>query len=90
MKYYCLDLGEERIERKLNYCRQLLKLADVIEPGLSQLRGHLLFELQSAMEHKANRAFKRGSAEFKVLTIRSGCDIEIIFYIFPGTNQGSS
>jgi hypothetical protein len=65
-------LSEELIERKLDYCRQLLKLADVIEPGLSQLRGHLLFELQSVTEHKANRAFKRGSAEFKVFTIHCG------------------
>jgi hypothetical protein len=62
----CLELSEELIEKKLNYCHQLLKLADVIEPGLSQLRGHLLFELQSVMEHKAKRAFKHDSAEFKV------------------------
>ncbi len=77
-------MSEELIERKLNYCRQLLKLADVIEPGLSQLRGHLLFELQSATEHKANRAFKRGSAEFKVFTLRITvmCDVEIIYVFF--------
>ncbi len=68
----CLSLSEELIEGKLDYCRQLLKLADVIEPGSSQLRDHLLFELQSVTEHKANRAFKRGSAEFKVITIHCG------------------
>lgn len=53
----------------MEYCNQLLKLADFIDPGLSQLRGHLLFELQSAMENKAIRSFKRDSAQFKVSQI---------------------
>ncbi|XP_057374746.1 SET domain-containing protein SmydA-8-like isoform X1 [Daphnia carinata] len=59
------DLNEEQIGKKLEYCNQLLKLADFIDPGLSQLRGHLLFELQSAMEKKASRSFERDSAQFK-------------------------
>lgn len=83
-------MSEELIERKLNYCRQLLTLADVIEPGLSQLRGHLLFELQSVTEHKANRAFKRGSAEFKVFTIHCELLLCVIlnFCFFLGIDQG--
>jgi hypothetical protein len=90
-------LSEELIEKKLDYCRQLLKLADVIEPGSSQLRDHLLFELQSVTEHKANRAFKRGSAEFKVFTIHCGIGLlpvlgyvvlKLLFFFVLGIDQG--
>jgi hypothetical protein len=64
--YFIIDLSDKQIEKKFNYCNLLLKLADVIEPGLSQFRGQLLFELQAVMEHQVKRTCQHGSAEFKV------------------------
>lgn len=43
------DLSREQVEKKVSYCRELLELADVIDPGLSLFRGTLLFELQAAL-----------------------------------------
>jgi hypothetical protein len=35
------NLTEAQLRHKLNLCRQLLKVADVLEPGYSRLRGKL-------------------------------------------------
>lgn len=64
-----LDLSDDRIENKVQYCRQLLKLADVIEPGLTQFRGQLLYELQAAMEHQIKRKFNKDSTQFQVFVL---------------------
>lgn len=47
--YRYRDLSREQVEKKVSYCRELLELADVIDPGLSLFRGTLLFELQAAL-----------------------------------------
>ena len=76
----------------MDYCRQLLKLADLIEPQLSPFRGQLLFELQAAMEHHIIKNFKPGSSEFRV-----GFGVNNLFlksylthfdYIFAETHEG--
>lgn len=43
------DMRREQLERKVNYCRELLEFANVIDPGLSLFRGTLLFELQAGL-----------------------------------------
>ncbi|KAK3856724.1 hypothetical protein Pcinc_036968 [Petrolisthes cinctipes] len=47
--YRYRDLSREQLERKVEYSRELLGLADTIDPGLSLLRGTVLFELQAAL-----------------------------------------
>ena len=63
------DLSDEQIERKLSYCLDLLKLADVIQPGLSQFRGQILFELYAVTEHKGRRMFQKDPIVFYVSQI---------------------
>ncbi|XP_071538278.1 SET domain-containing protein SmydA-8-like isoform X2 [Panulirus ornatus] len=48
-EYRYRDMTREQLERKVTYCRELLELADIIDPGLSLFRGTLLFELQAAL-----------------------------------------
>jgi len=38
-----------QIENKVKWSKDLLALADVIDPGLSLLRGNVLFELQAGL-----------------------------------------
>ncbi|CAL4065039.1 unnamed protein product, partial [Meganyctiphanes norvegica] len=45
---YC-DMSREQLESKVKYCRELLKIASAIAPGMSLLRGTLLFELQAGL-----------------------------------------
>lgn len=49
MKAVSADMTREKLERKVEYCRELLELADTIDPGMSLFRGTLLFELQAAL-----------------------------------------
>jgi len=53
------DLSDERIQRKMELCYRLLKLAGAVEPGMSQFRGRLLYELQLVMENHARRMFQQ-------------------------------
>lgn len=64
-----LDLSDNKIDNKVEYCRQLLKLADIIEPGLTQFRGQLLYELQAVMEHQIKRKTSRDSTHFQVFVL---------------------
>lgn len=43
------DMTREQLDSKVAYCRELLKIAAVIAPGMSLLRGTLLFELQAGL-----------------------------------------
>ena len=49
--------------RKTIICKQLLDVADKIEPGMSKWRGQILFELQSASVVLAQRALDEGKLE---------------------------
>ncbi|KAB7504647.1 Protein msta, isoform A [Armadillidium nasatum] len=51
--YYYKDLEREQIENKVKWCRELLCLAEKIDPGKSLLRGTLLFELQAGIVAQA-------------------------------------
>ncbi|XP_064097943.1 SET domain-containing protein SmydA-8-like [Macrobrachium nipponense] len=47
--YRYRDMTREQLEKKVKYCRDLLEVAEVIDPGLSLLRGTVLFELQAGL-----------------------------------------
>jgi hypothetical protein len=44
-KYLLNTLTMEQLERKVAICRQLLDVADVVEPGLTRIRGIEINEL---------------------------------------------
>ncbi|KAG7175063.1 SET domain-containing protein SmydA-8-like 4 [Homarus americanus] len=48
-EYRYRDITRQKLEKKVEYCRELLELAGTIDPGLSLFRGTLLFELQAAL-----------------------------------------
>ncbi len=53
-------LSNQQLLRKSFLCKQLADLADRVDPGMSKLRGELLFEMQSASVLLAQRALADG------------------------------
>jgi len=53
-------LDHNALLKKSYLCKQLLGLADKIEPGMTKWRGQLLFEMQSATVVLAQRALEEG------------------------------
>lgn len=49
----------ELIERKIQLCRDLLEVADILEPGLSRFRGCLLYDLQAAITVQTKRDYAK-------------------------------
>lgn len=67
-RYLLNTLTMEQLERKVSICQQLLSVADVVEPGLTRLRGVTLYELYAPMLLLAKRTYEAGHctlAEFK-------------------------
>ncbi|KAK8749838.1 hypothetical protein OTU49_015582 [Cherax quadricarinatus] len=56
------DLSPIHLARKEELCRQVLKIADVLVPGISRLRGSVLYELYQALYYKAQALFTVGAA----------------------------
>nr|XP_022917616.1 protein msta isoform X1 [Onthophagus taurus] len=55
-----IDLTEEQIQRKIDVCKELLEIADVLEPGFSRFRGSLLYDLHAAMVFKTKSDYTQG------------------------------
>jgi len=51
-KYELIDLSPVHLLRKENLCRQVLAVADLVVPGISRLRGSVLYELYQALFYK--------------------------------------
>lgn len=51
------DLSDELLERKIDYCNELLEVVDILDPGYSVIRAQILNELQAAMAVQAKRQF---------------------------------
>ncbi|KAK7073041.1 hypothetical protein SK128_003472 [Halocaridina rubra] len=56
--YLLPQLTEAQMQRKIECCQDLLKVLDVIDPGISRLRGLTLYELHAPLLLKANKAFQ--------------------------------
>ncbi|XP_063588739.1 uncharacterized protein LOC134765873 [Penaeus indicus] len=56
--YLLPELTEAQLARKIACCRDLLKVLDVLDPGISRLRGLTLYELHAPLLITANRAFQ--------------------------------
>lgn len=60
---YELDsLSPIDLTRKEELCRQVLKVADILLPGITRLRGSVLYELYQALFYKARALFMVGAA----------------------------
>ncbi|XP_068617853.1 SET domain-containing protein SmydA-8 [Battus philenor] len=56
--YTLAELSDDMLKRKVELCRELLELADKLEPGWTRFRGTILLELQSAMSMQTKREFE--------------------------------
>lgn len=56
--YIINDLDLTQLQRKEEYCRDLLKVVNVLEPGASRLRGIICYELHAPMMVKITREFE--------------------------------
>ncbi|XP_031638498.1 SET and MYND domain-containing protein DDB_G0273589 [Contarinia nasturtii] len=43
------EIGDTDLDRKISLCRELLEVAEILEPGKSVFRGRLLIDLQEAL-----------------------------------------
>ncbi|XP_034834400.1 SET domain-containing protein SmydA-8-like isoform X2 [Maniola hyperantus] len=57
--YMIHEMPEEKLHRKVEICRDLMKIFDVIEPGYSRLRGITLYELHAPLMVLTTRDFER-------------------------------
>ncbi|XP_059477040.1 SET domain-containing protein SmydA-8 [Neocloeon triangulifer] len=57
-EYLISDLSDDMLERKKDICEELMPIFDVLEPGMSRLRGMTLYELHAPLMVLATRAFE--------------------------------
>ncbi|KAJ2940347.1 hypothetical protein O0L34_g21 [Tuta absoluta] len=57
--YMIHEMPETELNRKIEICRDLMKVFDVIEPGYSRLRGVTLYELHAPLMILTTRDFER-------------------------------
>lgn len=58
------------LHRKSQLCRDMLPILEIVEPGISRLRGIALYELQDPIVMLANREFEGGDATAKDLLFK--------------------
>lgn len=55
-KLFVSELSEESLNRKVQLCEELLKLADIFDGGWSIFRGNLLIDMEEALVTQALRS----------------------------------
>lgn len=68
--YLLDDLPDILLERKIEICKDILSVADVIEPGLSRLRGMTLYELHVPVMLFARSQWRYKEIDDKQLRVR--------------------
>ncbi|XP_050298383.1 SET domain-containing protein SmydA-8-like [Anthonomus grandis grandis] len=61
--YTLEDLPDIILERKIELCQQLLEVLDVIEPGMSRIRGITLYELHGPLMIHARHQYQYGALD---------------------------
>ncbi|XP_030378207.1 SET domain-containing protein SmydA-8 [Scaptodrosophila lebanonensis] len=61
--YLLPQMSLEDIERKERYCREFLEVIDVLEPGLTRLRGLIMYELHAPIMVLAQHAIQNGQIQ---------------------------
>ncbi|XP_037024983.1 SET domain-containing protein SmydA-8 [Bradysia coprophila] len=59
-KFMIHELSVDQLRTKENYCRDILDVVDLLEPGLSKLRGVIMYELHAPVMIQATRLFETG------------------------------
>lgn len=57
--YLIQELSVDKLKTKEDYCRDLLKVVDRLEPGVSRLRGVIMYELHAPIMIQATRLFEK-------------------------------
>lgn len=57
------ELNMEQLKRKESYCRDLLEVIDILEPGSSRLRGVIFYELHAPIMLQINRDMQSGKLQ---------------------------
>ncbi|CAG9857895.1 unnamed protein product [Phyllotreta striolata] len=57
--YSLLPSNETNLTNKIDLCRKQLQILDVIEPGLSRIKGMIMYQMQFAMVQLANETHKK-------------------------------
>ncbi|XP_026322736.1 SET domain-containing protein SmydA-8-like [Hyposmocoma kahamanoa] len=57
--YMIHEMPEQELNRKIEICKDLMKVFDVIEPGYSRLRGVTLYELHAPLMILTTRQFEK-------------------------------
>ncbi|XP_050079732.1 SET domain-containing protein SmydA-8-like [Anopheles maculipalpis] len=58
--YLIPQLSQEQLKRKETLCRDLLEVVDQLEPGLSRLRGTIMYEMHVPLLIEAGQLFQGG------------------------------
>jgi len=64
------QLNLSQLQRKEEYCRDLLSVANVLEPGGSRLRGIICYEMHAPMMIKITREFENRTINSSQLRAR--------------------
>ncbi|XP_013199554.2 SET domain-containing protein SmydA-8 [Amyelois transitella] len=68
--YMIHEMPEEELKRKIEICRDLMTVFDVIEPGYSRLRGVTLYELHAPLMILTTRDFEKKTISKECLRSR--------------------
>lgn len=58
--YIIHNMSDELLIRKITICKDILKIFDILEPGLTKLRGVTLYELHAPLMVLLTRQFEKG------------------------------
>lgn len=67
-------MTDAAIQRKIDLCEELLKMAELFEPGAGRFRGLLLLDLQECMTVQTKREFNND------LLTKEGAQVNTVFY----------
>ncbi|XP_055372635.1 SET domain-containing protein SmydA-8 isoform X2 [Condylostylus longicornis] len=56
--YLIHEMPMQLLERKEQYCRDVLRIVDILEPGLSRLRGVIMYELHAPIMIQTTKKFE--------------------------------
>jgi hypothetical protein len=76
------ELDLTQLQMKEQYCRDILNVVDVLEPGASRIRGIISYEMHAPMMVKITREFENRTINSKQLRCRLREVRYIYIYIF--------
>ncbi|XP_046657352.1 SET domain-containing protein SmydA-8-like [Daphnia pulicaria] len=56
-------MTSQQLERKVDICRRLLSVADIVEPGLTRIRGVTMYEMYAPLLLLAQRSFEESQCK---------------------------